>query len=102
MIFKKDKIHCPFLFLLISHNIFVSFDNMDKAKEPKEENYVINRRTKNGVQQVGNSYERSGAYKKPSKKSTREWTIYCLFPLSRAGENVYQVRQSVRLLIRKY
>ena len=43
MMFEKDKIHCPFLFLLISHNIFVSFDNMDKAKEPKEENYVISR-----------------------------------------------------------
>jgi hypothetical protein len=40
---ERTKIHCPFLFLFISHNIFVSFDNMDKAKEPKEENYVINR-----------------------------------------------------------
>ena len=39
----KGQKYCPFLFLLISHNIFVLFDNMDKAKEPKEENYVINR-----------------------------------------------------------
>lgn len=42
-VFKEDNKYCPFLFLLISHNIFVLFDNMDKAKEPKEENYVINR-----------------------------------------------------------
>lgn len=30
---------------------------MDKAKEPKEENYVINRRAKNGVQQARNGDE---------------------------------------------
>ena len=32
---KGQKMHCPFLFFLISHNIFVSFDNMDKAKSQR-------------------------------------------------------------------